>query len=78
MIYTKNGDTFYSSEKNSKARNDPLLLWGDVQLTRECKNSDAMFAKYGNPIMNASTHKTRLPYTKFTQHLSSNTSKIDI
>jgi hypothetical protein len=76
MIYTKNGDTFYSSEKNSKARNDPLNRWGDENLTKECNNSDAMFAKYGNPIMNASTHKTRLPYTKFTKHLYPASDKI--
>ena len=71
MIYTKSGDTFYSLEKKSKARNDPLLLWGDAGLTAECMNSNEMFKKYGNAIMNASTYQTRLPYLKFTQHLCS-------
>ena len=71
MIYTKSGDTFYSHEKESKARNDPLLLWGEAGLAAECINSNEMFQKYGNPIMNASTYQTRLPYLKFVQHLSS-------
>lgn len=68
MIYTKSGDTFYSDKKGSKARNDPLCLWGDEGLTNECANSHEMFKKYGNPIMNASTYKTRLPYAKFENH----------
>jgi hypothetical protein len=72
MIYTKSGDTFYSSKKESKARNDPLLKWGDDGLTAECINSEKMFEKYGNAIMNASTYQTRLPYSKFNEHLKSN------
>lgn len=69
MIYTKSGDTFYSHEKISKARNDPLLLWGEEGLTKECNQSYNQFKKYGGTILNASTNATRLPYPKFTAHL---------
>jgi len=69
MIYSKSGDTFYSSQKNNKARNDPLLLYGEQGLAKQLKHSKQQFEKYNCKIFNASTSVSRLPYQLFTKHL---------
>ena len=69
MIYTKNGDTFYSHLNVSKARNDPIINLGEAGLNAELLHSLKMYDKYGYSIKNASTYETRLPYPKFRMYL---------
>jgi len=67
MQYTKEGDTFYSHLKNSKAANDPINRLGESHLERELESSNS----HGFKMYNASTEaKTRLPYPRFRDHLS--------
>jgi len=70
MIYTKNGNTFYSDRPESRAKNDPLRTWGETGLTKECEVSLEQYQKYGGTIRNASTCESRLPYPRFTDHLN--------
>lgn len=69
MIYSKEGDTFYSDLKISKALNDPINKWGKKELNRELLNSHNQFKKRNISILNASERETRLPYAKFKEHL---------
>jgi hypothetical protein len=70
MMYNREGDTFYSNIPGNKARNDPLLLWGEEGLNAELENSLLNYNKYGKSITNASTHESRLPYPRFVEHLT--------
>ena len=69
MIYKKNGDTFYSNSQESKARNDPLIAFGEQGLNEELHNSLMNYNKHNIKISNASINDTRLPYPRFTKYI---------
>ena len=70
LIYSKQGDTFYSDKGYSKARNDPTLMYTDRQLKKELDNiKNICDSIKGCDIFNASTFETRLPFDRFIDYL---------
>jgi len=69
MQYRREGDTFYSDEPGSRARNDPLNTLGASGITRECDNVIRQANTRGTQVTNASTKVSRLTLDRFTDHL---------
>jgi hypothetical protein len=69
LIYKQNGDTFYSKLSESKARNDPLLKYGEKGLNAELQNCLSLYNKSGNIIYNASPYESRLPFKRFLKYM---------
>lgn len=67
MIYrSSKGDTFYSNELNSKAKNDPLNNLGETGLTKECAHVWELSQTRNVSVYNASeSTETRLLFPKF-------------
>ena len=70
MIYSKDKDTFYSDIKGNKATSDPINRLGVVNLDKECKHSFMVSQLHHVELYNASEKKSRLPYPRFTNHLT--------
>ena len=70
MIYKKDGDTFYSHLKISKAKNDPINKFSDEELANELLNIQQWYDALGCDVRNASTMtQTRLPFKKFIDYI---------
>lgn len=67
MTYkSPNGDTFYSNEPNSKAKNDPLNQLGETGLTTECTHAWELCQMKNVSVYNASkSTETRLLFPRF-------------
>lgn len=69
MIYTKQGDSFYSDLPESKAKNDPLNKYGETGLNNELEHCCKQYKQYNVNLYNASNYESRLPFERFTDHL---------
>ena len=69
MIYNKNGDTFYSNMEGSKAKNDPIIRYGEKGLEIEINNCKTLFEAKNIKLYNASTLTSRLTFNRFDIHL---------
>ena len=70
MIYTKQGDTFYSDLSANKARNDPLNKYGDTGLNNELEHCRKQYQQHNVKLYNASNYESRLTFDRFTDHLN--------
>ena len=73
MIYTKQGDTFYSDLEENRARNDPVNTYGEEGLNKELEHCKKQFNEHKIKLSNASTTESRLTFDRFTTHIESNT-----
>jgi mannosyltransferase OCH1-like enzyme len=70
MIYKKNGDTFYSNLEISKAQNDPVNKFLEIELKNELDNIYKLYENRGCEVLNASyQEETRLPFKRFLDYL---------